>query len=145
MPVLPISDAVHCNRLCSALHPSSQCTASSTLIHTTFPANVCNRPCKRLRGKPLSFIIPFNGVMLKSSVSISYEDDGIVGSPSSPFAITYGEDSIETDITGVNGSDSQESWYTIDGIRLSGRPTLPGVYFRLTSGVNRKSEKIVIK
>ena len=83
--------------------------------------------------------------MLKSSVSISYEDDGIVGSPSSPFAITYGEDSIETDITGVSGSDSQESWYTIDGIRLSGRPTLPGVYFRLTSGANRKSEKIVIK
>ena len=65
--------------------------------------------------------------------------------PSSPFAITYGEDSIETDITGVSGSDSQESWYTIDGIRLSGRPTLPGVYFRLTSGANRKSEKIVIK
>ena len=24
--------AVHCNRLCSALHPSSQCTATYTLI-----------------------------------------------------------------------------------------------------------------
>ena len=111
-------------------------TNEDGIVFLTIPGN---------GGEELSFIIPFNGVMLKSSVSISYEDDGIVGSPSSPFAITYGEDSLETDITGVSGSDSQESWYTIDGIRLSGRPTLPGVYFRLTSGVNRKSEKIVIK
>ena len=41
VPVLPISDAVHCNRPCSALHPPSQCTAS-------FPANVCIRHRKRL-------------------------------------------------------------------------------------------------
>ena len=41
--------AVHCNRLCSALHPSLQCTASSTLIHAFFPASTCNRPCKYLR------------------------------------------------------------------------------------------------
>ena len=38
--------AVRCNRLCSALHPSSQCTASSTLIFATFPASTCIRPCK---------------------------------------------------------------------------------------------------
>ena len=31
--VLPISDAVHCNRLCSALHPSLQCTASFIALH----------------------------------------------------------------------------------------------------------------
>ena len=37
--------AVHCNRLCSALHPSLQCTAS-------FPANVCNRSRKRLQPFP---------------------------------------------------------------------------------------------
>ena len=33
MPVLPISDAVHCNRPRSALHPSSQCTASVPAVH----------------------------------------------------------------------------------------------------------------
>ena len=33
MPVLPISDAVHCNRSRSALHPSSQCTASAIAVH----------------------------------------------------------------------------------------------------------------
>ena len=41
VPVLPISDAVHCNRSRSALQPSLQCTAS-------FPANVCIRHRKRL-------------------------------------------------------------------------------------------------
>ena len=35
------ASAVHCNRSCSALHPSLQCTAS-------FPANVCIRHRKRL-------------------------------------------------------------------------------------------------
>ena len=40
LSLLPVSDAVHCNRLCSALHPSLQCTAS-------FPANVCIPGCKR--------------------------------------------------------------------------------------------------
>ena len=41
VPVLPISDARHCNRSRSALQPSLQCTAS-------FPANVCIRHRKRL-------------------------------------------------------------------------------------------------
>ena len=31
--VLPISDAVHCNRSRSALHPSLQCTASFIALH----------------------------------------------------------------------------------------------------------------
>ena len=37
-----ISDAVHCNRSRSALHPSLQSTAS-------FPASMCNRPRKYVR------------------------------------------------------------------------------------------------
>lgn len=111
-------------------------TNDEGIVFLTIPGN---------GSEELSFIIPFNGVMLKSSTTLSYEDDGIVGSPSNPLAIGFGEDSTETDISGMAGSDSKECWYTIDGIRLSGRPTLPGVYFRLTSGTNRKSEKIVIK
>ena len=46
--------AVHCNRSCSALHPSLQCTASSTLIHATFPASTCIRPCKYVRPRKIS-------------------------------------------------------------------------------------------
>ena len=52
VPVLPISDAVHCNRLCSALHPSSQCTASSMLVLATFPASTCIRPRKYVQPSP---------------------------------------------------------------------------------------------
>ena len=57
VPVLPISDAVHCNRSRSALHPSLQCTASfhRKRLHpfpqtfATAIANVCIRHRKRLR------------------------------------------------------------------------------------------------
>ena len=42
VPVLPISDAVHCNPSCSALQPTSQCTASNT-------EHISNRSRKRLR------------------------------------------------------------------------------------------------
>ena len=49
VPLLPVSDAVHCNRSRSALHPSLQCTASSTLILAIFPASTCIRPCKYVR------------------------------------------------------------------------------------------------
>ena len=62
VPVLPISDAVHCNRSRSALQPSLQCTASAIAVHCIFSrkrlhppsqtfasrvANVIIRPCKR--------------------------------------------------------------------------------------------------
>ena len=33
VPVLPISDAVHCNPSCSALQPFLQCTASGIAVH----------------------------------------------------------------------------------------------------------------
>ena len=33
VPVLSISDAVHCNPSCSALHPLPQCTASALAVH----------------------------------------------------------------------------------------------------------------
>ena len=51
VPVLPISDAVHCNRSCSALQPSPQCTASVLAVHCILHANICNRPRRYLREK----------------------------------------------------------------------------------------------
>ena len=36
VPVLPISDAVHCKRSRSALQPSPQCTASVLAVHCLF-------------------------------------------------------------------------------------------------------------
>ena len=69
--LLPISDAVHCNRPCSAVQPLLQCTASVLAVHcilhthmqpfpqvlATIPARTCNRPCKYLREKTPLFRI----------------------------------------------------------------------------------------
>ena len=70
MPVLPISDAVHCNRPRSALQPPPQCTATAPTVHcnrprsalqpfpqvlATIPASTCNRPCKYLQENTPSF------------------------------------------------------------------------------------------
>ena len=55
VPVLPISDAVHCNRSRSALHPYLQCTAFLN-------ASTCNRPRKyvhpslQVRASEIGFI-----------------------------------------------------------------------------------------
>ena len=54
--VLPISDAVHCNRSRSALQPPLQCTASVLAVHCILHANTClsietiRKPDVRLRG-----------------------------------------------------------------------------------------------
>ena len=81
VPVLPISDAVHCNRPRSALHPSSQCTASVPAVHcirprkylqpfpqvlATIPASTCNRPCKYLQENTASFRMTFSSPMFFS-------------------------------------------------------------------------------
>ena len=42
VPVLPISDAVHCNRSCSALQPPLQCTASVLAVHCILHASTSN-------------------------------------------------------------------------------------------------------
>ena len=78
MPVLPISDAVHCNRPRSALHPPPQCTASVLAVHcirsrkylhpfpqvlATIPASTCNRPCKYLQENTPSFRMTISSPM----------------------------------------------------------------------------------
>ena len=74
--LLPVSDAVHCNRPCSAVQPLLQCTASVLAVHcilhthmqpfpqvfATIPARTCDRPCKCLREKTPLFrnLFPFH-------------------------------------------------------------------------------------
>ena len=57
--------------------------------------------------------------MLKSTATISYEDDGIIGSPNTPYAIDFNEDSIVTSIAGLSDSSSNENWYNVNGIRIN--------------------------
>lgn len=93
----------------------------------------------------LTFRIPHGGQVLQATVTIPYEDDGIRGNRSNPFEIAFDSSSIGTGMGSIAGTIHKECWYTTEGIRLLGKPTLPGVYFRLTTGTTRKSEKVVIK
>ena len=72
--LLPVSDAVHCNRPCSAVQPLLQCTASVLAVHcilhtlATILARTCDRPCKYLREKTPLFrnLFPFHYNLLSS-------------------------------------------------------------------------------
>ena len=52
VPVLPISDAVHCNRSCSALQPPLQCTASVLAVHCILQASTSNLSRKYVHPSP---------------------------------------------------------------------------------------------
>ena len=89
---------------------SAEFTNDNGIVFLTIPGN---------GGEELSFIIPYDGVMLKSTATISYEDDGIIGSPNTPYAIDFNEDSIVTSIAGLSDSSSNENWYNVNGIRIN--------------------------
>ena len=55
VPVLPISDAVHCNRSRSALHPPLQCTASVLAVHCLFSRKYV-QPSPQVRASEIGFI-----------------------------------------------------------------------------------------
>ena len=85
VPVLPISDAVHCNRSRSALHPPLQCTASVPAVHCLFsrkyvqpspqvraivPASTCVRTCKYVNPFLQVFLLnPENGGLITKAKS----------------------------------------------------------------------------
>lgn len=92
----------------------------------------------------LSFLIPYGGEVIKAEVTLRYEDDKVEGNRGTPFEIAFDGNSLVTDISGITGKASEECWYTTDGVKLKQKPTVPGVYIRVTTGNNSKSEKIVI-
>ena len=84
--LLPISDALHCNRPCSAVQPLLQCTASVLAVHcilhthATFPASTCNHPCTYLR-PPLQYLrekTPLYRISSSSPYNLSPLSSGIL-------------------------------------------------------------------
>lgn len=70
------------------------------------------------------------------------------------IVINFGEDETTAieEIVNCNSADSKypDAWYTLDGRRLNGRPTAPGIYVRSTSGSlpgksNERNKLITIK
>lgn len=93
----------------------------------------------------LSFYIPYNDGIIKSDITINYEDDGIVGNPGSPFDIDFTNGSVNTGINFIGTNIRKDVWCTVGGVMINEKPTTPGVYFHFTTGENRKVEKVVIK
>ena len=92
----------------------------------------------------LSFVISYNGEMVQSPTTILYEEDGVIGNPGEPFVLAFGDGSV-TAISGVGTANQQEYWYTIGGIRLTEKPTMPGVYYHVKPDATLHGEKVVIK
>jgi hypothetical protein len=68
---------------------------------------------------PLSFVIERNGDMIATAHNvIDYKTDAIVGSPDKPMVINFAKMDILP----------REGWYTLQGIKLQGKPKKSGVY-----------------
>ncbi|MGM9694252.1 MAG: LamG-like jellyroll fold domain-containing protein [Alloprevotella sp.] len=111
-------------------------TNSNGIIYLTIPGNT---------GDELTFFISRDGSLQKADITLIYEDDKIVGTPSSPFALAFGANNSNSGIETVKTDEKEERWYTVSGILLSDKPTMPGVYYRHIRGDKRKGEKVVIK
>ena len=67
---------------------------------------------------PLSFVIERDGEIIAATREImSYEVDGVSGSPNEPTHINF----VRNDIP-------QHGWYTLQGYKLDGKPSRKGVY-----------------
>ena len=72
VPVLPISDAVHCNRSCSALQPPLQCTAS-VLASTCIRPRKYVHPSLQVRASEIGSFRNLPRVFLLSPVFFEYD------------------------------------------------------------------------
>ena len=81
------------------------------------------------KSMPLSFVIERDGEMIATANDVlDYKTDAIIGSPYEPTVINFAKmDKLP-----------QEGWYTLQGIKLGGKPQQSGVYIF-------NGKKIVIK
>ena len=71
------------------------------------------------KSMPLSFVIERDGEMIATANDVlQYKVDAIIGSPDVPTVINF----TKTDQL------AQEGWYTLQGIKLQGKPQQHGVY-----------------
>lgn len=77
----------------------------------------------------LTFRLSHGGKILYADATLPYENDAMCGTTHSPYVINFGISN------GIGSADAGElddtaAWYTVSGIRLSGKPSAPGVYVR---------------
>ncbi len=74
----------------------------------------------------LRFLMAKDGQVWLSNVTLDYADDAICGTYRMPYEVTFDG---TTFVDGVTADDETGvQWFGVDGTRLSGKPTAPGVY-----------------
>lgn len=85
------------------------------------------------------FLMEQNGKVFVSDVTVSYEEDAVIGSHNMPFSVPFlSESGAYIDACHAALGDD-ELWFTLSGQRLSGKPTIKGVYVRRVYNKETKS------
>lgn len=80
-------------------------------------------------GQPIELRIAYGDGIQNLDPSLTFSSDGNVGTPWNPLVIDL--QNIHTGINGIMaGDDDEESWYSLQGIKLQRKPTRRGVYLR---------------
>lgn len=67
-----------------------------------------------------------DGVEYVSDVTVTYKEDALIGTHSSPLVVAFSSTSHVDAI--LADDDSETQWYTVGGVRLPSKPTDCGVY-----------------
>ena len=80
----------------------------------------------------LRFMMPHDGRIYVSDVTVGYEEDAVIGTHNAPLCIPFlsSSGSYIDAAHAMLGGDEQ--WYTLSGQLLGGKPTVRGVYVRKT-------------
>ena len=92
----------------------------------------------------LTFKLVHDGMLYTSETELEYSSDGIIGSTDQPFVINFGNSS---GISLIELAEEECEWYTVSGMKLGAKPTVPNVYIRKRyDAATRRiiSEKVVL-
>ena len=80
---------------------------------------------------PLFFKLAKDGEIFVAEASVTYEEDALIGSHSTPFVIAF---SSQSRIDGIyaDAENFENQWFTVGGVCLPSKPTEIGVYILRT-------------
>ena len=93
------------------------------------------------RADNLGFRVSYDNEEYLTDAALVYEDDGVVGNSSEPFAIAFTHET-PTVISGIDAANGSYKWTDLSGRRMPKAPQADGVYLRTKDG---KTEKVVIR
>ena len=84
-------------------------------------SSVCYVSIAGEQSMPLSFVLERDGEIIAAANDVlNYKADAIVGTPAEPTAISF--------VRSSDSSTQTSGWYTLQGVKLQGKPQQRGVY-----------------